>query len=685
MSTTTAKSRTADHEPKLVHEAPVVDIDDEEDFLRSSRRWYRSKTLWAVGLVGALVAALVLWSGDFFGGSTEHLVFYTVQRGDLSITVSDRGTIESQENVQVLCDVDDIENDGVRGTVIQWLVPNGASVKKDEFAFSIPSATPADLKELDNGKLTPQLIAQFKAKKFALTDQAVVNVLEPGGPWQIIDTAEMVPAFTARFEEGTLNIYTDDLIIKFESTGHQERLDRQIIAYETALSLQIQAEAKHDNQKTQNETTEAEAALQVKLSELELKMYQDPASGTHRLEVEEINRLIDNVNNEILAAEADLELKKQEQQASALLFKLGYEGKSEMDRSQLALLQSEGMYASKMNMLRTQLATLQKKQTYEREMQVLTLEGKVATTKRTQSQVKRDNEALLAQAKAALDNANETLKKEKERLDRYRQMLYNCKVYAPATGMVAYAATDSKRWYLEEIRPGAPVRTRQHILSIPNLTRMQVKTSVHESVIDQVREGLPATVRMEAFPDLHFDAEVKSVAVLADQLSPESKVYQTIVTIDGEVDQLKPGMTAIVDIHVDHLEDVLSVPVQAIVQVGKESWCYVNRNGKVERQDVELGPTNHKFVEIKKGLEEGDQVVLNPMAIVDESKDQEEQPKVDGKAPPPKKKAAPPESSPEDSPRTSPVSLPGGPPGDSPEGPRGGPRGGGGARKGRAG
>lgn len=601
---TTAKPRTPDHEPKLVHEAPVVDIDaEEEDFIRSSRRWWRSKTVLSIGLVSALVAALVLWKGDFFGESTEHLVFYTVERGDLSITVSERGTIESQENVQILCDVDDIDGDGVRGTVIQWIIPNGASVKKG------------------------------------------------------------------------------DLIVEFESAGHRERLDRQILAYELARSLQIQAQAKYDNQITQNQTTEAEAQLQVKLAELELKMYQDPASGTHKLEVEEINRLIDDINNEILAAEADLELKKQEEQASALLFKLGYEGKSEMDRSQLALLQAEGMYAAKMNKLRTQLATLQKKQTYERQMQVLTLEGKTATTKRTLAQVTRDNQALLDQAKAALDNANQSLMKEEERRDRYKLMLENCKIFAPTTGMVAYAATDSKRWYLEEIRPGAPVRTRQHILSIPNLTRMQVKTSVHESVIDQVREGLAASVRLEALPDLHFDAQVQSVAVLADQLSPESKVYQTIVTIDGEVDQLKPGMTAIVDIHVDHLEDVLSVPVQAIVQVGKESWCYVDRNGKVERQPVELGVTNHKFVEIRNGLQEGDRIVLNPMAIVDESKNQEEQPKLEEKTPPPsKKKVAPPESSPEGSPRTTPISSPG----DSPDAPRGGPRGGG-ARKGRSG
>ena len=80
-------------------------------------------------------------------------------------------------------------------------------------------------------------------------------------------------------------------------------------------------------------------------------------------------------------------------------------------------------------------------------------------------------------------------------------------------------------------------------------------------------------------------------------------------------------MSAIVEIHVDRLEDVLSVPVQAIVQVGKKNWCYVDAHGSVELREVELGKTNDKFIEIRKGLEEGIRVVLNPSALIKESKD----------------------------------------------------------------
>jgi len=63
--------------------------------------------------------------------------------------------------------------------------------------------------------------------------------------------------------------------------------------------------------------------------------------------------------------------------------------------------------------------------------------------------------------------------------------------------------------------------------------------------------------------------------------------------------------------------------VQAVVQVEGANWCYVQSEQGVERRDVELGRTNDKFVHVTKGLSSGDSVILNPMAIIDESKKSE--------------------------------------------------------------
>ena len=53
-------------------------------------------------------------------------------------------------------------------------------------------------------------------------------------------------------------------------------------------------------------------------------------------------------------------------------------------------------------------------------------------------------------------------------------------------------------------------------MTIPDLKHMQVKTAVHESVVDRVKMGLTATIRLDAFPDRIYRGEVESVAVLPD-------------------------------------------------------------------------------------------------------------------------------------------------------------------------
>ena len=100
------------------------------------------------------------------------------------------------------------------------------------------------------------------------------------------------------------------------------------------------------------------------------------------MEVEAIKRLIEDIDNEILAAQADLELKKNDMLGIEQLFKLGYAGKAERDRSRLSFLRAESTYAAEINKLSTQLATLEKKEDYERRMELLTLEGAVQTADR---------------------------------------------------------------------------------------------------------------------------------------------------------------------------------------------------------------------------------------------------------------------------------------------------------------
>ena len=411
-----------------------------------------------------------------------------------------------------------------------------------------------------------------------------------------------------------------NLLVEFDSATIRDRLDQQTLAYQKAISAKTQAIAKYKNQKIQNQTTKAEAELAIELAQIELQMYIDEKDGTATLAAEDINRQVDEAKNAALEALAQLELAEVERDGMKELFKLGYRGKSDLEQSRLKYLQAEDRLASSKNQVKTYQATRRKLERFEKMMETKRLEGAVKTAGRALQQVINDNESLLEQALAARDEAISTEKKEKERLEHMQRQLANCKIYAPHDGMVVYKR---ERRGGTEIEEGAMVRERQDILTLPDLSKMKVNTQVHEAVLDQIRPGLPASVRIDAFPERVYRGVVEKVGVVPSSRggwfgSGGAKTYETEVRLVDEVEQLKPGMTAVVNMHVDRVEDVLTIPVQAIIQADRETWCYVESRHGVERRDVEIGRSNDRFVHIRNGLAAGQKVVLNSMDIYDQ-------------------------------------------------------------------
>ncbi len=483
----------------------------------------------------SLVAAFVSLRSDSAHADSE-FVYSTVQRSDLAIAVTERGTIESQNNVDILCEVEDVQGDGINGTPILWIIDNGVSVRKG------------------------------------------------------------------------------DLLVELDAAPHQERLDSQVLSTEQARAKEIQARVNFENRKSRNETSEAKARLDVELADLALRQYEDEYGGTYQIELQDVELSIQE-------QEAQKAIDDRNLVGMEYLYELGYKSFGDLAQARLHALRAKSGL-ERQNARRRELTE------YDYRKKRLVLEGAVDTARRSLDQVVVENAALLEQAEAWKESAELSLKREEERLSRYREQLGKCKIYSPQNGMVAYYV-EGGRWGGQSalIKAGTAVRERQPLMSIPDLSRMRVKTAVHESVVDRVRPGLEATIRLDAFPDRIYRGTVESVAVLPDPgnwLSSDTKVYETIVTIDQEVEQLKPGMTAVVEIHMNYLANVLCVPVQAIVQRRDASWCYVAERGQLRRQDVTLGQTNDKFVEICEGLQEGDQLVLNPSAVVGEGPEQQQ-------------------------------------------------------------
>ena len=98
---------------------------------------------------------------------------------------------------------------------------------------------------------------------------------------------------------------------------------------------------------------------------------------------------------------------------------------------------------------------------------------------------------------------------------------------------------------------------------------------------------------------------------------PSVKVYTTQITIDGAHDILKPGMSAKVEVLIEQLKDVLIVPIQVVANREGKKVCYIATPQGPKQRQVKTGSFNDTYVHIISGLEVGDQVLLIPPRLIE--------------------------------------------------------------------
>jgi hypothetical protein len=116
---------------------------------------------------------------------------------------------------------------------------------------------------------------------------------------------------------------------------------------------------------------------------------------------------------------------------------------------------------------------------------------------------------------------------------------------------------------------------------------------------------------------------VVTVSPLPDPVamaSWDTKVYTTIVRLMENQPGLRPGITAQVEILINELDNVLTVPIETVLHFeGKPHVTVKKPDGSFERREVALGETSDNLVEVKNGLKSGELVVLNPVALLRDS------------------------------------------------------------------
>ena len=209
---------------------------------------------------------------------------------------------------------------------------------------------------------------------------------------------------------------------------------------------------------------------------------------------------------------------------------------------------------------------------------------------------------------------------------KLEKQIQACTLRAPASGLLVYAnfPRGIRGGGQVQIEEGATVRERQKLFSISDpADPMRVNVKVHEAIVDQLKPGNRVRVRVDALADQTLTGSVLSIAPMADvtRSADAPKVYTTFVGLDPHPDfNLRPGMQARAEIVLNELDDVLSVPVSAVVILDGKDGVAVKTPGGVEWRGVTLGPGNGEVVVVKQGLKPGEVVALDPVRSMREER-----------------------------------------------------------------
>jgi HlyD family secretion protein len=582
---------------------------------------------------------------DPFTGPT-----WTVKKEKLLVNIIERGSLESAENSDIIVRV----KAGSKSTasIIKWVVEDGTRVNAGDRIVELDDSAYQDqLKTLRN--TVQKSYSEWIEAKTNCTIQEIQNEID-------IKSAEVV----RDLKELDLKKYV----------GHDA--GTKVIKIETRPVLQ-----RYLNNVFDTDVNEALVgalvipAVPFLPSEFELDVRKESSRASDKFTSGFLQTMSD-LQGKIETARSDKETWLDRASWSQRMVKKGYYSRSQAEGDQSRLASAEIS-------LRKVQGDLDIYMKFDLEKSATLMWSDLKEAERALKKVVK--QADLKMEKAYSDEASKRSIYDQE-LDRLRDLEKDEKWYrmvSPQDGMVVYYVPEQSRSgsgsQQSVVAQGEPVREGQKLMRIPNLNRMMVNARVHEAMVsklrgevskptgytdmlrstftlgrhdifgiasyygalEEVREkwkdkdqhilfpGHKARIRVDAYPGKSYQGHVKTVATVASQaefFSSDVKVYQTMVSIEGSLEEenLRPGMSAEVTITASETsEPVLVIPIQAVLgnlSMGENRKCYVlDAAGYPQLRDIVVGLSSDKFVEVKSGVQEGEKVVINPRGLIPES------------------------------------------------------------------
>jgi RND family efflux transporter MFP subunit len=212
---------------------------------------------------------------------------------------------------------------------------------------------------------------------------------------------------------------------------------------------------------------------------------------------------------------------------------------------------------------------------------------------------------------AQVANARQHAKELAATLAALRAAIADCNLYATHAGLVVFeelvGANPRRR-----VRVGDRVSSTQGLVTIPEVERMLVDTSVREGDLWRVHAGQAVSVAVDAFPSMRLTGHVLAIGTVGNAAERpfDEKRFGVTVAVDAAGRELRPDMTARAAISVAERRQVLTVPVAALSKNGDAWTVTVVRGWGTESRLVTVGENDGFQLEILSGLKEGERVSL---------------------------------------------------------------------------
>jgi HlyD family secretion protein len=255
----------------------------------------------------------------------------------------------------------------------------------------------------------------------------------------------------------------------------------------------------------------------------------------------------------------------------------------------------------------------------------------------------------------------------KSNLDQNEDLLSKCVIYSPMDGVISVLSSEIGE---RVVATGDFAGTE--VMRVANFGSMEVRVDVNENDVVNVEVGEPVRIKVDAYPGRVLNGSVKRIASTAtvknEGTQQEVTNFEVRIKVANPPVQLRPGMSASVEIETQTAHHVVSVPIQSVtvrsrengktaeqLKTDREKQTGVN-SSELERQTrkelqrvvflrdgamarlvaVETGIADNNFVEIRSGVKEGDEVVSGSYTAInkdlkDGARTRIEEPKKDAK------------------------------------------------------